>query len=106
MVSHIMLMFNGLLVFYMILTSDMAKENMIFTFSEEMHVNCNEITFWFVWSPVISTSIVCIESRYVLFWTFLQFQRRNRIYKEEQRKLRAAARKAKEGGEGIDTHHH
>ncbi|GLT53287.1 hypothetical protein SLA2020_265700 [Shorea laevis] len=35
-----------------------------------------------------------------------EFQRRNRIYKEEQRKLRAAARKAKEGGEGIDTHHH
>jgi predicted metal-dependent phosphotriesterase family hydrolase len=43
---------------------------------------------------------------FVLSLDLLQFQRRNRIYKEEQRKLRAAARKAKEGGEGIDTHHH
>ncbi|MBA0671061.1 hypothetical protein Goklo_024787 [Gossypium klotzschianum] len=32
------------------------------------------------------------------------FQRRNRIYKEEQRKLRAAARKDKEGEAGV--HHH
>lgn len=90
----------------MSLTSGMTKENMIFTFSEEMHVNCDEITILFIWSPVISICIVCIESHYVLFWTLLQFQRRNRIYKEEQRKLRAAARKGKEGGEGIDTHHH
>ncbi|CAI0440436.1 unnamed protein product [Linum tenue] len=29
-----------------------------------------------------------------------EFQRRNRIYKEEQRKIRAAAREAKEGGGG------
>lgn len=34
----------------------------------------------------------------------LQFQRRNRIYKEEQRKIRAAARKAK-GEDVIDNHH-
>ncbi|KAK6940038.1 hypothetical protein RJ641_029569 [Dillenia turbinata] len=36
-----------------------------------------------------------------------EFQRRNRIYKEEQRQLRAAARKAKEGaeGEGGKVHH-
>lgn len=33
----------------------------------------------------------------------LQYQRRNRIYKEEQRKLRAASRKEKEGG---DIEHH
>ncbi|GAY57981.1 hypothetical protein CUMW_183570 [Citrus unshiu] len=32
------------------------------------------------------------------------FQRRNRIYKEEQRKIRAAARKAK-GEDVIDNHH-
>lgn len=35
----------------------------------------------------------------------LQFQRRNRIYKEEQRQLRAAARKGKEGG-NVDGHSH
>ncbi|KAJ8749549.1 hypothetical protein K2173_026198 [Erythroxylum novogranatense] len=33
-----------------------------------------------------------------------EFQRRNRIYKEEQRKLRGATRKAKEG-EDMDHHH-
>ncbi|KAH7517065.1 hypothetical protein FEM48_Zijuj09G0022700 [Ziziphus jujuba var. spinosa] len=33
----------------------------------------------------------------------VEFQRRNRIYKEEQRKLRAAARKGKEG-EDVDHH--
>ncbi|XVE73326.1 hypothetical protein DITRI_Ditri11bG0108600 [Diplodiscus trichospermus] len=33
-----------------------------------------------------------------------EFQRRNRIYKEEQRKLRAAARKDKGGEDGV--HHH
>ncbi|KAJ8619509.1 hypothetical protein MRB53_028038 [Persea americana] len=35
-----------------------------------------------------------------------EFQRRNRIYKEEQRQIRAAARKAKEegGGRGESTH--
>jgi NADH dehydrogenase (ubiquinone) Fe-S protein 5 len=32
--------------------------------------------------------------------SFFQFQRRNRIYKEEQRQIRAAARKAKEEAEG------
>ncbi|KAI8525127.1 hypothetical protein RHMOL_Rhmol13G0204900 [Rhododendron molle] len=35
----------------------------------------------------------------------LLFQRRNRIYKEEQRQLRAAARKGKEGG-NVDGHSH
>ncbi|GJN15475.1 hypothetical protein PR202_gb02395 [Eleusine coracana subsp. coracana] len=30
-----------------------------------------------------------------------EFQRRNRIYKEEQRQIRAAARKAKEEAEGA-----
>jgi hypothetical protein len=44
MASHILLMFNGLLACYVILTFDMTKENMIFTFLEEMHVNCDEIT--------------------------------------------------------------
>ncbi|KAG6749870.1 hypothetical protein POTOM_046942 [Populus tomentosa] len=34
----------------------------------------------------------------------IQFQRRNRIYKEEQRKLRAASQKA-DGGDGKDNHH-
>ncbi|OAY49516.1 NADH dehydrogenase [ubiquinone] iron-sulfur protein 5-B [Manihot esculenta] len=34
-----------------------------------------------------------------------EFQRRNRIYKEEQRKIRAAARKGKESGDGVDSHH-
>ncbi|GFS39774.1 hypothetical protein Acr_00g0064820 [Actinidia rufa] len=34
-----------------------------------------------------------------------QFQRRNRVYKEEQRQLIAAARKAKEGGD-IAAHNH
>ncbi|GMH08022.1 hypothetical protein Nepgr_009862 [Nepenthes gracilis] len=34
-----------------------------------------------------------------------EFQRRNRIYKEEQRQLRAASRKAKEGGDGNQSHH-
>ncbi|KAI5565191.1 hypothetical protein POPTR_014G129600v4 [Populus trichocarpa] len=33
-----------------------------------------------------------------------EFQRRNRIYKEEQRKLRAASQKA-DGGDGKDNHH-
>ena len=36
-----------------------------------------------------------------------QFQRRNRIYKEEQRQIRAAAQKAKGGdvdGEGVPHH--
>ncbi|MBA0819023.1 hypothetical protein Gohar_021589 [Gossypium harknessii] len=32
------------------------------------------------------------------------FQRRNRIYKEEQRKIRAAARKEKDGGDGVRHH--
>ncbi|EYU39176.1 hypothetical protein MIMGU_mgv1a016527mg [Erythranthe guttata] len=32
-----------------------------------------------------------------------EFQRRNRVYKEEQRQLRAAAEKAKGGG--VDVHH-
>ncbi|KAG6645045.1 hypothetical protein CIPAW_08G095500 [Carya illinoinensis] len=35
-----------------------------------------------------------------------EFQRRNRIYKEEQRKLRAASRKPEEGKESVDKHHH
>lgn len=35
----------------------------------------------------------------------LQYQRRNRIYKEEQRQLRAAARKAKEGGDTAENNH-
>lgn len=37
-----------------------------------------------------------------------EFQRRNRIYKEEQRQIRAAARKAKEEAEGapaVAAHH-
>jgi len=34
----------------------------------------------------------------------LQFQRRNRVYKEEQRQIRAAARKAK--GEDENENHH
>lgn len=34
-----------------------------------------------------------------------QFQRRNRIYKEEQRQIRAAAQKAK-GGDGDGVPHH
>ncbi|KAH7837198.1 hypothetical protein Vadar_010903 [Vaccinium darrowii] len=34
-----------------------------------------------------------------------EFQRRNRIYKEEQRQLRAAARKGKEGGDAA-VHSH
>ncbi|OMO81924.1 Pre-mRNA-splicing factor SF2 [Corchorus olitorius] len=38
-------------------------------------------------------------------WTGIRsFQRRNRIYKEEQRKLRAATQKGKEGE--VDGHHH
>jgi NADH dehydrogenase (ubiquinone) Fe-S protein 5 len=42
------------------------------------------------------------------FVILLQFQRRNRIYKEEQRQIRAAARKAKEEAEGapaVAAHH-
>ncbi|KAG6521868.1 hypothetical protein ZIOFF_019001 [Zingiber officinale] len=36
-----------------------------------------------------------------------EFKRRNRIYKEEQRQIRAAARKAKEEAEGDkDSSHH
>lgn len=35
----------------------------------------------------------------------LQFQRRNRIYKEEQRKLRAASRKGEQVVDGTHTHH-
>lgn len=35
----------------------------------------------------------------------LQYQRRNRIYKEEQRQLRAASQKKKEGGDGGGGHH-
>lgn len=34
----------------------------------------------------------------------MQFQRRNRIYKEEQRKIRAAAKKAKD--DGVVKEHH
>ncbi|KAG2241989.1 hypothetical protein Bca4012_103266 [Brassica carinata] len=34
-----------------------------------------------------------------------EFQRRNRIYKEEQRKLRAASRKGEEVGDATHTHH-
>nr|BAH57011.1 AT2G47690 [Arabidopsis thaliana] len=34
-----------------------------------------------------------------------EFQRRNRIYKEEQRKLRAASRKGEEAGDGTHNHH-
>lgn len=43
-----------------------------------------------------------------LWFLPLQFQRRNRIYKEEQRQIRAAARKAKEEAEGapaVAAHH-
>lgn len=36
---------------------------------------------------------------------WLQFQRRNRIYKEEQRQIRAAARKAKGEDDGESPHH-
>ncbi|KAI3956355.1 hypothetical protein MKW92_026954 [Papaver armeniacum] len=35
-----------------------------------------------------------------------EFQRRNRVYKEEQRQIRAAVRKAKEGEEGGENKHH
>ncbi|KAL4603497.1 hypothetical protein ACB092_10G127800 [Castanea dentata] len=35
-----------------------------------------------------------------------EFRRRNRIYKEEQRQLRAASRNGKDGEEGGDKHHH
>ncbi|XP_026456761.1 NADH dehydrogenase [ubiquinone] iron-sulfur protein 5-B-like [Papaver somniferum] len=35
-----------------------------------------------------------------------EFQRRNRVYKEEQRQIRAAVRKAKEGEEGGANKHH
>ncbi|PIA61369.1 hypothetical protein AQUCO_00300724v1, partial [Aquilegia coerulea] len=35
-----------------------------------------------------------------------EYQRRNRIYKEEQRQIRAAARKAKEGDSGVETKVH
>lgn len=35
-----------------------------------------------------------------------EFQRRNRVYKEEQRQIRAAVRKAKEGEEGGVNKHH
>lgn len=34
----------------------------------------------------------------------MQFQRRNRIYKEEQRKLRAAARKGQDDGKVAEHH--
>lgn len=34
----------------------------------------------------------------------MQFQRRNRIYKEEQRQIRVAARKGKDEGVGNDHH--
>nr|GEU77300.1 hypothetical protein [Tanacetum cinerariifolium] len=40
-------------------------------------------------------------------WFHVGFQRRNRIYKEEQRQIRAAAQKAKSGdvdGEGVPHH--
>lgn len=41
----------------------------------------------------------------VLYQFLVQFQRRNRIYKEEQRKIRAAARKGNEGeGGGVNVH--
>lgn len=42
---------------------------------------------------------------YLIVFHFFQFQRRNRVYKEEQRQLRAAAEKAKGGGGGADGHH-
>jgi len=45
-----------------------------------------------------------IHHRHGSFDFLLQFQRRNRIYKEEQRKLRAASQKA-DGGDGKDNHH-
>ncbi|MCL7034782.1 hypothetical protein MKW94_011912 [Papaver nudicaule] len=35
-----------------------------------------------------------------------EFQRRNRVYKEEQRQKRAAARKLKEGDEDVENKHH
>lgn len=48
-------------------------------------------------------SIFYNNSLHVFSWCVSQFQRRNRIYKEEQRKIRAAARKTTEGG---DADHH
>ena len=56
------------------------------------------LSSWFLWSV--------FESYYVLSGTIFQFRRRNRIYKEEQRQLRAASRKGKDGEEGVDKHHH
>ncbi|KAF8653972.1 hypothetical protein HU200_062112 [Digitaria exilis] len=55
-------------------------------------------------SPPSSFRSTSTESFVIL----LQFQRRNRIYKEEQRQIRAAARKAKEEAEGapaVAAHH-
>lgn len=43
------------------------------------------------------------ESVLIPFVT-LQFQRRNRVYKEEKRKLRAAEREAKEGKQVEAAH--
>nr|GMD72934.1 NADH dehydrogenase [ubiquinone] iron-sulfur protein 5-B-like [Ipomoea batatas] len=44
------------------------------------------------------------KKRWILHFPIIQYQRRNRIYKEEQRQLRAAVQKDKAGENGGGTH--
>lgn len=79
------------------------------------HFWCGKI----LWNSLFSKTFRKWLLKYIhkLFWYFslyslvtglfplLQYQRRNRIYKEEQRQLRAASQKKKEGVDGGGGHH-
>ncbi|KAI5647186.1 hypothetical protein M9H77_33191 [Catharanthus roseus] len=58
-----------------------------------------------LYAPQISWRFLFVYVANIAYFFFLKYQRRNRIYKEEQRQLRAAAQKANEGGHDGGSHH-